>query len=91
MWAIKLEDWKLGSFQDASFAGDLPDSKSTMGCLLCVFGSHTFVPKFVMSKKRTAISHSSAGFEIITLDAVFTFGSITSSSIWRVCVANIIE
>ena len=47
MWEIKLEDPKLGSFQDASFAGDLPDSKSKSGGLLCVFGSHTFVPNFV--------------------------------------------
>ena len=79
MWEIKLEDWKLGSFQDASFAGDMPDSKSTLGCLLCVFGSHTrLFPSSWMSKKRTAIFHSSAGSEIITLDAVFTFGWITA-------------
>ena len=33
------------TFQDSDFAGDLEDSKSTSGGTLCVFGSHTFVPK----------------------------------------------
>ena len=36
---------RLGLFQDSDFAGDLEDSKSTSGGTLCVFGSHTFVPK----------------------------------------------
>ena len=32
---------RLGLFQDSDFAGDLEDSKSTSGGILCVFGSHT--------------------------------------------------
>ena len=35
---------KLGLFQDSDFAGDLEDSKSTSGGVLCIFGSHTLVP-----------------------------------------------
>ena len=35
---------KFGLFQDADFAGDLADSRSTSGGVLCIFGSHTFVP-----------------------------------------------
>ena len=33
---------RLGLFQDSDFAGDLEDSKSTSGGILCTFGSHTF-------------------------------------------------
>ena len=34
---------RIGLFQDFDFAGDLEDSKSTSGGLLCVIGSQTFV------------------------------------------------
>ena len=54
----KIENCKLGLFQDASFAGVLRDSKSTSGGLLHV-GSHTFVPISWICKKLTAVSHSS--------------------------------
>ena len=33
-----------GLFQDASFASDLQESRSTSGEIQCVIGSHTFVP-----------------------------------------------
>ena len=50
---------RLGLFQDYDFAGDLKDSKSTSGGLLCIFGSQTFVPICWMCKKQTSVSHSS--------------------------------
>ena len=59
---------RLGLFQNADFAGDLEDSKSTSGGALCVFGSHTFVPISWMCKKKTSVSHSSTESEIISLD-----------------------
>ena len=60
---------RLGLLQDSDFAGDLEDSKSTSGGVLCIFGSHTFVPTNWMSKKQTSVSHSSTEAEIISLDA----------------------
>ena len=36
---------RFGLFLDSDFAGDLEDSKSTSGGTLCIFGSHTFVPR----------------------------------------------
>ena len=60
---------KLGLFQDSDFAGDLEDSKSTSGGVLCIFGSHTLVPISWMCKKQTSVSHSSTEAEIISLDA----------------------
>ena len=41
---------RLGLFQDSDFAGDLEDSKSTSGGILCIFGSHSFVPRSWMCK-----------------------------------------
>ena len=35
---------RLGLFQDADFAGDLADSKSTSGGMLGILGSNTLVP-----------------------------------------------
>ena len=49
---------RLGLFQDSDFAGDLEDSKSTSGRILCIFGSQTFVPITWMCKKQISVSHS---------------------------------
>ena len=43
---------RLGLFQDSDFAGDLEDSKSTSGGVLCIFGSRTFVPISRMCTKQ---------------------------------------
>ena len=50
---------RLGLFQDSDFAGESEDSKSTSGGILCIFGSHTYVPLSWMCKKQTSVSHSS--------------------------------
>ena len=50
---------RLVLFQDTDFAGDLVDSKSISGGILCNCGSHTFVPISWMCKKQTLVSHSS--------------------------------
>ena len=60
---------RLGLFQDSDCVGDLEDSKSTSGGVLCIFGSHTFVPISWMCKKQTSVSHSSTEAEIISLGA----------------------
>ena len=48
---------RLGLFQDSDFAGDFEDSKSTSGGVLCILGSHTFVPTSWVCKKQTSVSH----------------------------------
>ena len=60
---------RLGMFQDSDFAGDLEDSKSTLGGILCIFGSRTSVPVSRMCKKQTSVSHSSTESEVLSLDA----------------------
>ena len=70
---------KLGLFQDSDFAGDLEDSKSTSGGVLCIFESHTFMPTSWMCKKQTLVSHSSTEAEIISLDAGLRYGRYSRS------------
>ena len=73
---------RLGLFQDSDFAGDLEDSKSTSGGTLCIFGSHTYVPK-----KHTLVSHSSTESEIISLDAGLRSDRIPALDLWDLIVA----
>ena len=74
---------RLGSFQDSEFAGDLEDSKSTSGGLLCILGSHTLVPMSWMCKKQTSVSHSSTEAEIISLDAGVRMDGIPALDLWE--------
>lgn len=55
-------------FTDASFAGDLRDSKATSGIFVAIIGPNTFVPISWICKKQGAVSHSSAEAEIISLE-----------------------
>ena len=77
---------RLGLFQDSGFAGDLEDSKSTSGGILCIFGSHTFVPMSWMCKKQTSVSHSSTEAEIISLDVGSRMGGIPALDLWDLVV-----
>ena len=63
-----VQHCRLGLFQDSDFARDIEDSKSTSGGILCIFGSHTFVPISWMCKKQTSVSHSSAEAAVPALD-----------------------
>ena len=76
MWVILPNNADGDGFEDSDFAGDLDDSKSTSGGLLCVFGSHTFVPTSWMCKKQTAVSHSLTESEIISLDTGLTLNGL---------------
>ena len=67
---------RLGLFQDSDFEGDFEDSKSTSGGVLCIFGSHTFVPISDMCKKQTSVSHIFTEAEVISLDSGFRMDGI---------------
>ena len=68
MWDDQTEDCELGFFQGASCAGDLRDSKSTSGGY-CAYLDHTrWFPLPGCAWKQTAVSHSSAEFELVSLD-----------------------
>ena len=75
-----------GLFQNSDFAGDLEDSESTSGGLLCMFGSHTFVPISWMCKKQTSVSHSSTEAEIISLGAGLRMDGIPALTLWDLVI-----
>ena len=77
---------RLGLFQDSDIAGDLEDSQSTSGGVLCIFGSHTFVPIRLMCKKQISVSHSSTESEIISLNAGLRMDGISALDFWDLVV-----
>ena len=78
---------RLGLFQDSDCAGDLEDPKSTSGGTLCIFGSHTFVPRSWMCKNQTAVSHSSTESEIISLDTGLRLDGLPALELWDLIVS----
>ena len=73
---------RLGLFQDSDFAGDLEDSKSTSGGVLCILGSRTFVPVSWTCKKQASFSHSSRESEVIYLDAGLRMDGLPALDLW---------
>ena len=73
-------------FQDSDFDGDSEDSTSTSGGLLCIFGSHAFVPISWMYKTQTSVSHSSTESEIISLDAGLRLDGIPALDLWDLVI-----
>ena len=80
------QQYILELFQDSDFSGDLEDSKSTSGRILCIFGSHMFVPISWMCKKQTSVSHSSTEAEIISLDAGLRMDGIPVLTLWDLVI-----
>ena len=66
MWGIMQRNADWVDFQDSDFAGDLEDSKSFLGIILCIFGSRTFVPLSWTCKKQSSVSHSTTESEVIS-------------------------
>ena len=58
-----IENCESGLFQDASFAGDSQDSKSTSGGIRCNVGGRSFVPISWMCQKPNSISRNSPDAE----------------------------
>ena len=82
----RAQQCRLGLFQDSDVAGDLEDSKSTSGGILCIFGSRTFVPISWMCKKQTPVSHSSTEAEVISLDAGLRMGGVPALDLWHLVI-----
>ena len=77
------KDCWLALYVDASFAGDLEDSKSTNGAYLCIVGPRTFVPVTWVCKRQTAVSHSSTEAEVISLDAALRMEGLPCLLLWE--------
>ena len=77
---------RLGLFEDSDIAGDLENSKSTSGSVLCILRSRTFVPVSWMCKKQTSVSHSSTESEIIALDAGLRMDGSPALDLWDMVI-----
>ena len=69
MWETQHNDADKDYFRSLILLEIYKTHKSTSGGLLCIFGSHTFVPISWMCKKQTSVSHSSTEAEIVSFDA----------------------
>ena len=74
-------------FSDASFAGDLRDSKSTSGGVLCLVGPNTFVPISWLCKKQGAVSHSTDEAEVISMDAGVRMEGLPALFFWDLVIS----
>lgn len=86
----KASECKFMLLYDASFAGDLKDSKSTPGPLLCLVGTRTSCPITQMCKKQRAISHSSIEAETISLYVGLRLDGLPAMSLWGF-IFNVLE
>ena len=77
-------DWDC--FKTPMLQEILSTSRSTPGGILCIFGSHTFVPISWMCKKQISVSHSSTESEIISLDAGLRMDGIPALDLWDLIV-----
>ena len=76
-------DCKLVMFADASFAGDIKDSKSTTGGILYLMGPNTCVHLNHIVKKQGAVSHSSTEVEVIALDTCLRTEALPALMLWE--------
>ena len=77
-----VDQCHLTLFADASFAGDLTDSKSTSGNYLVLMGPRTFVPLSWMCKKQGVVSHSSTEAEVVSLETAVRLEGIPALMLW---------
>ena len=80
---ILPSDVIVALYMYAGFGGDLKDSKSSTGAILCLMGPNTFVPLTWLCKKHTAVSHSSSEAEVIALDAGVRLEGIPALAFWE--------
>ena len=73
---------RSGPFQTSEFAGDLEDSKSISGGVLCIVGSHTFVLKLDVQETQLQFSHISTEAEIFSLETGLTHRRYFRSHSW---------
>ena len=79
-WETQYHNANLDCFEDADFAGDLPDSKSTSGGVLCFFGSHTSV------QLGGPVRNCSTESEVILLDAGLRLDGVLALDLWDVVI-----
>ena len=89
MWEILPNSADFDDFKTPILQEILRIQKSTSGGTLCLFGSHTYVPRSWMCKKQTSVSHSLTESEIISLDAGLRLDGTPALGLWDLIVADL--
>ena len=75
-------------FADADFAGCPQTMRSTSGVWLAVMGPTTCCPLSGMSKKQTAVSHSTPEAEIVAADLALRTEGIPAIELWNILLVD---
>ena len=74
----------LHVYADADFAGCRFTKRSTTGGFTCAEGESTFFPIGYVSKRQSAVSHSTPKAEIVSADHVLRTMAIPALQVWDV-------
>ena len=69
-------------YADADFAGCKRTGRSTSGAFLCMGGDDTFLPLQAVSRKQTAVSHSTTESELVAADTALRVIGIPCLPLW---------
>jgi hypothetical protein len=69
-------------YADADFAGCKRTGRSTSGAFLCMGGDDTFFPLQAVSRKQTAVSHSTTESELVAADTALRVIGIPCLPLW---------
>jgi hypothetical protein len=89
---VRMQGWagndfdslQLTLYSDADFASDKQTSISVSGVFLCLTGPQTFWPLAAVSKKQTAVSHSTPEAEIVAADFSLRTEGLPALELWDV-------
>ena len=77
-----MEDLRLHLYSDADFAGCARTQRSTSGLALLMQGMKTKMPLSAVSKRQTAVSHSTPEAELIAGAYAFRAEGIPQMNLW---------
>ena len=74
----------LSLFCDSDFAGCTQTARSTTGVFLALVGPHSFLPLSAISKRQTAVSHSTPEAELVAADHGVRVEGLPAVTLWNV-------
>ena len=77
------QDLEVVAYSDADFAADLHTSRSTTGGVIQIHGPDTRFVMSTVSRKQSAVSHSTPESEIVVLDHTMRVLGIPAAVLWR--------
>ena len=83
-----LADLTLQLFTDADFAGSKSDMKSTSGIYFGLSGPNSFYPLSWISKKQTAMSHSTPEAELVSMALGIRGVGLPAILLWKVILGR---